>query len=144
MTYQGKVSFTATIKARTSPVAGSLVTLQRRLPGHGWTTVATVTTNGNGVAAKTLKATATAFYRVVTSTAPAVASGSVKVSVRSAVTYHLSATHATRSSRITVIGSASPQVAGARVAVQRKVGSKWIRLPTLSSRRRTVTAQAFC
>ena len=87
---------------------------------------------------------ATAYYRVVTSTSPAVTGGSIKVNVRSAVSYRLSATHATRSSRITVTGSASPQVAGARVVVQRKVGNKWITLThTVVSKKNRYTASVL-
>jgi hypothetical protein len=128
VTYHGKVTLKATVKRGASPLAGSRITLQRHLPQHGWMTVATMTTNANGVASKTLKASATAYYRAITATSPAISSGSIKVNVRSAVRYRLSASRVTRSSRITITGWASPKLAGARVVVQRKVGSTWVEL----------------
>ena len=72
VTYQGKVTFKATVTSGTLPLAGTNVTLQRQLAGHAWTNVTTMTTNAYGVAATTLRDTATAYYRAVTSTSPAV------------------------------------------------------------------------
>ncbi|BEP11960.1 hypothetical protein acdb102_02710 [Acidothermaceae bacterium B102] len=124
--YHGKVTFKAAVTSGASPLAGTRVTLQRQVPNHAWATVATLTTNANGVAAATLRAAATASYRVVTATNPAVTGGSVKVNVRTVVSAHLSASRALRNARITVTGAVSPTLSGARVVVERKMGAKWI------------------
>ncbi len=128
VTYHGKVTFKATVKRGTSALAGAHVTLQRYLPTHVWAAVATMTTSAQGVAAVTLTDSATAYYRVLTATSPAVTSGAIKVNVRSAVTDKLSASSAKRNAVIAVTGSVSPKLTGARVMIQRKVGAKWVGL----------------
>ena len=123
--YHGKVTFKATVRYGALPLAGMRVTLQSHLPSHAWVTVTTLTTNSLGVAVKTLRASATAYYRVV---AQAVAGGSIKVNVRSSVSVHLSAARVTRNARITVTGTVSPMVSGAQVVVERQLGARWVTL----------------
>ena len=127
VTYQGKVTFKATVMSGSSPLAGTHITLQRQLPSHPWVSVMALTTNAQGVAAATVRASATAYFRLVADTSPAAAGGSIKVNVTTAVSDHLSASRVRRNASITVTGSVSPKLSGAKVVVEvPKVGTRWI------------------
>ncbi|GAA3918730.1 M4 family metallopeptidase [Actinoplanes auranticolor] len=111
-------------------IAGAAATLEQRPAGKTtWSRITTVRTDAKGAWRSAVKPSITTAYRIRyagSSGAWPATSATPAATVRYTVTIKASTTKPKANTRIKLTGTAKPGRAGAKVTLQRKVGSRWV------------------
>ncbi|MET7475995.1 hypothetical protein ABZT17_16730 [Streptomyces sp. NPDC005648] len=122
-----------------NPLPARAVSLQARPAGStGWKTVATGTTDGNGLVALATTPARNESLRLVAAAGTGPVSAAVKVSVSPKVTLKASATKVARGATVRFSGTVSSKETGAKVKLQVYRGGAWT---TLATRTQSGTGQ---